>query len=219
MFVVAQLARSQGIRVTLTPSPAYGGTKAVVLIPSDLIDAEGSPDETSGFPRQPPAGRLSPVGGRPALVHSQPAPNGPESGPIDSLHERMALGGREFSSDAIGLAKPAQDGDAWPTSIADQLDRALPSLSPARVQEPDTQPPGLPVAGGRPELPRRRRQAHLDDRLRTPPVGSPQTQGQTQGSEPAADPETARNRMAAFQRGTRRGRAENADGENPNPRG
>ena len=45
------------------------------------------------------------------------------------------------------------------------------------------------------------------------------SQSQNPGPEQAADPEAARSRMAAFQRGTRRGRAENADGENPNPRG
>ena len=43
IFVVAQLSERQGIRVTLTPSPAYGGTRVVVLIPSNLIDSGEAP--------------------------------------------------------------------------------------------------------------------------------------------------------------------------------
>ena len=229
MFVVAQLARSQGIRVTLTPSPAYGGTKAVILIPSELIDSSDARDDALAFPRQPASvGRLSAVAEKPALVHSQPASSGPDSGSIDSLHERMAMGGRDFTAEPAAAApaggsRPGESvdvRDARSTSIADQLDRALPSLSVARTADPnDTPRAGVTLPGGKPALPRRRRQAHLDDRLRTPAAGSPQAQALA--DESAADPELARNRMAAFQRGTRRGRAESSDGErsggeNPN---
>jgi hypothetical protein len=35
--VVAQLAARHGIRVTLVPSPVYGGTIAIVIIPPDLV--------------------------------------------------------------------------------------------------------------------------------------------------------------------------------------
>ncbi|HEY6797364.1 MAG TPA: nitrate- and nitrite sensing domain-containing protein, partial [Kineosporiaceae bacterium] len=37
LFVVAQLAARHDIRVTLTPSPAYGGTRVVVLLPTAVL--------------------------------------------------------------------------------------------------------------------------------------------------------------------------------------
>jgi Nitrate and nitrite sensing/Histidine kinase-, DNA gyrase B-, and HSP90-like ATPase len=37
LFVVAQLAARHGIRVTLTPSPAYGGTRVVALLPTTAL--------------------------------------------------------------------------------------------------------------------------------------------------------------------------------------
>jgi signal transduction histidine kinase len=47
LFVVGQLARRHGVRVMLRPSP-YGGTTAVVLVPSALIVEDGPAAITSG---------------------------------------------------------------------------------------------------------------------------------------------------------------------------
>ena len=66
LFVVSQLAKRHGIRVTLKASP-YGGTSAVVLIPAHLVVTEeafraGSPGRARGdqhrpgCPGRPPAG-------------------------------------------------------------------------------------------------------------------------------------------------------------------
>src|SRR5579875_2495051 len=73
LFVVSQLARRHGIKVTLRPSP-YGGTSAVVLIPRHLVvteealraglpgepaalaaDAGGLAGDAQGWPRDGPA--------------------------------------------------------------------------------------------------------------------------------------------------------------------
>ncbi|MGK3109459.1 nitrate- and nitrite sensing domain-containing protein [Streptomyces sp. WAC05858] len=45
LFVVSRLAQRQGVRVSLQPSP-YGGTTAIVLIPSNLLTDEGGRGET-----------------------------------------------------------------------------------------------------------------------------------------------------------------------------
>ncbi|NJQ03511.1 nitrate- and nitrite sensing domain-containing protein [Streptomyces zingiberis] len=52
LFVVSRLARRQGVRVSLQPSP-YGGTTAVVFIPGSLLSEKASPagsgrDEDTG---------------------------------------------------------------------------------------------------------------------------------------------------------------------------
>ncbi|WP_203655524.1 sensor histidine kinase [Actinocatenispora rupis] len=46
MFVVARIAARHGIRVHLRPSP-YGGTTAIILLPSELVAEAGAVDELS----------------------------------------------------------------------------------------------------------------------------------------------------------------------------
>ncbi|MCQ8187923.1 sensor histidine kinase [Streptomyces rugosispiralis] len=45
LFVVSRLAQRQGVRVSLQPSP-YGGTTAIVLIPSKLLTDDGTRGDT-----------------------------------------------------------------------------------------------------------------------------------------------------------------------------
>lgn len=47
LFVVAHLANRHGVSVTLRRSP-YGGTTAIVLIPSTLLASQGIPEERTG---------------------------------------------------------------------------------------------------------------------------------------------------------------------------
>ncbi|MGV9851382.1 nitrate- and nitrite sensing domain-containing protein [Streptomyces sp. NPDC003442] len=47
LFVVSRLAQRQGVRVSLQPSP-YGGTTAIVLIPSNLLTDDGARGDTGG---------------------------------------------------------------------------------------------------------------------------------------------------------------------------
>ncbi|MEU1282750.1 ATP-binding protein [Kitasatospora sp. NPDC005856] len=49
LFVVARLAARHDVRVSLRPSP-YGGTRAVVLVPSALLEQAGQPAAVPGLP-------------------------------------------------------------------------------------------------------------------------------------------------------------------------
>ncbi|MEU5051665.1 nitrate- and nitrite sensing domain-containing protein [Streptomyces sp. NPDC021096] len=99
LFVVSRLAQRQGIRVSLQTSP-YGGTTAVVLIPSTLLTdtlplgGARRTEDTGGRPlprKRPapgPAGAepaLRPLDGGPGEQHHQ-APDGPDA-------ERTPTGG------------------------------------------------------------------------------------------------------------------------------
>ncbi|MBT0768930.1 nitrate- and nitrite sensing domain-containing protein [Kineosporia sp. J2-2] len=339
MFVVAQLAAGQNIRVTLTPSPAYGGTKAVVLIPADLFDASGSsltgaqpalaldgtepadaavgPGSRSLHERMAITGEMT---GEITVIPSSDQPASPDrrngapalsvapseprtaTGPMDRLGRREPRGGAsrtESRSDSrpdsrsdsrgsepvpptplrgrpSGPGQPSapqasRAGEPGPTvnpqARADYLasrggGAPVPAVAPGTASLPmrtpgapqniapgfapakgaPTPPAGLRGAGGgagagvtglagapngtagpsapaprsggggRPELPRRTRQAHLSDRLKNQPV--PGVPGAPESGEPTGpiDPEAARSRMAAFQRGTQRGRTERPNG-------
>jgi signal transduction histidine kinase len=82
LFVVGQLARRHGIKVTLKASP-YGGTSAIVLIPQHLVVTEES--FRAGLPGEPAAITMSPSaanGSNGALRPAdQPGPGFPRRGP------------------------------------------------------------------------------------------------------------------------------------------
>jgi signal transduction histidine kinase len=322
MFVVAQLAQSHGIRVTLTPSPAYGGTRVVILLPSELIDSSGE---------------------QPSLLAGEmAAAEGPQqiSGPaVQSIHERMAFEGDVYAGNTGEMSIPRRDNTgelnfprrdnvvdpafARRENVADpnfgrrespaeanyprrdtgevsfprrdntftdnypapppppEPPRRAPILSvaPSAPSAPPPSAPSIPNSlgngfgnangngfgngngnafgdgngngfgnghgngngngngnggyesaprqsyesaprpvvssgapssrPGRPELPRRSRQSHLSDRLRTSTMDRQPPEEPVEIDVP--DPELARNRMAAFQRGTQRGRIDNPD--------
>jgi signal transduction histidine kinase len=48
LFVVTRLAARHGVRVTLTESPSYGGIRAVVLLPMELITSSTRPEVEGG---------------------------------------------------------------------------------------------------------------------------------------------------------------------------
>jgi signal transduction histidine kinase len=100
LFVVARLAVRHGIRVALQPS-AYGGTTAVVLIPSELVIIEEPsarwPEDTEGsaLPRRIRQQHLAPQ------LHDRPAPR--SAGPADQGVAGEHLDDRrpEFSRDLM----------------------------------------------------------------------------------------------------------------------
>ncbi len=122
LFVVSRLGRRQGVRVTLQPSP-YGGTTAVVLVPSALLSensgdtegaagvegagsaggrsVEGSARTAAGLPRREP---------RPALgtVRNVPAGPGASAGPERRTHAGVGepLGARTGRLDHERPADP-----------------------------------------------------------------------------------------------------------------
>ena len=154
LFVVARLAARHGISVSLRES-AYGGTNAVVLIKSELLDS------TPGLPS---------FGSLPAIpfVPAQPGE--------DLFRPRRAA---DDAADAAPRGAHARD---------EEVTTILPII------EPGSEPAAL--SGDQQPLPRRRRQQNLVPRLRA--------ETEDEWTDPSADsPELARDRLAAFQRGTR----------------
>ncbi|GAA3766235.1 sensor histidine kinase [Salinactinospora qingdaonensis] len=199
LFVVARLAAKHDISVRLASSP-YGGTRAIVLIPTELT----APSTTS--PRGTPSLRAT----KPAL-ESTPDSNG--SGDL--------LAGQ--SGDTAGLATPAavsDNTDTAPVTHQDHTEQSPRTAQSENATAPDPPPPesAQPTTGGsepaapappasddRPPLPRRRRQANLAPQLRHDgqPLSPPIT-----GQQPSLrTPEDVRRTLSAFQSGTRRGRA------------
>ncbi|MFG2905685.1 sensor histidine kinase [Kitasatospora sp. NPDC048286] len=58
LFVVARLAARHDVRVSLRPSP-YGGTRAVVLVPSALLERAGQPPQSAAVPGLPSGARIT----------------------------------------------------------------------------------------------------------------------------------------------------------------
>jgi signal transduction histidine kinase len=89
LFVVSQLAKRHGIRVTLKASP-YGGTAAIVLIPRQLVVTEEA--FRSGLPGEPPAITMTPMA---ANGHDGAATdvNGPGAQPVITFPELRGLPG------------------------------------------------------------------------------------------------------------------------------
>jgi signal transduction histidine kinase len=119
LFVVGQLAKRHGIRVTLRPSP-YGGTSAIALIPTTLVGmedgfVEGLPAGMTAISSAWPAGRgdmpsadttAPPSSSRGQLTgqpwSALPQGNG-SSGPVNG-DARVAGGQDPFGSFAAGQA-------------------------------------------------------------------------------------------------------------------
>jgi signal transduction histidine kinase len=101
LFVVSQLAKRHGVRVTLKASP-YGGTAAIVLIPSHLVVTEEA--FRAGLPGEPAAAQLTANG-----HHALPEPDGlglpGAPGPGLAEINGGALSGNALSGSA--LAGPA----------------------------------------------------------------------------------------------------------------
>ncbi|MFL1428482.1 MULTISPECIES: sensor histidine kinase [unclassified Nocardiopsis] len=211
LFVVARLAVKHDVQVELRPSP-YGGTRAVVLIPGALFTSAGAvPDRPRSTARRVPR---------------TPGHDGADTG--------TAVGILVTTDDApaprplLRPVPPPQEHDGDPGHRAPLL-RSVPDLRPAQEAPAIAAPPADPdrggtgpdgpsrtddrveVAGDRPGLPRRRRQANLAPQLRRSPAPGPGEE--TAEPSNARSPEQARRMMDAFSAGTRRGRAAEADGD------
>ncbi|CAM5239551.1 histidine kinase OS=Streptomyces tendae OX=1932 GN=GUR47_29275 PE=4 SV=1 [Streptomyces tendae] len=191
LFVVSRLAARQDIKVHLKTSP-YGGTTAVVLLPTALLDGEtaatapgaaheAARPETHLYARVPgSAGQQDPVTApvdRPALASAAPAGT------------RTATSGRPPGTPALRLHRSSDVPDA-------------PDASRAPATSADSGPP-RPAGESDDDLPRRVRQASLAPQLRdASPVAPPP--GRARGDEERT-PEAVRDRMAAYRDGWSRG--------------
>ncbi|MEV5510576.1 sensor histidine kinase [Streptomyces orinoci] len=218
LFVVSRLARSHGIRVSLQPSP-YGGTTAVVLLPSALltdIPAGAEPEPEAGAVASGRPARRAPVELEPPLSPFEPGPRhlaiphlsgeplpglSGLSGLPGSPGERSS--GEHSPGERLSGPRPAAErprprtGEATgpprrrtPVLVSDHGR----TLTDALPEAEPTPPGGLPRRPRRPQPPR-------------PPEAEP----------PPRDAEEVRARMTALQRGWRRGR-EHGRGTPPSPR-
>ncbi|EHR48763.1 HAMP domain-containing protein,histidine kinase [Saccharomonospora marina XMU15] len=199
LFVVARLAAKHGIRVTLRES-AYGGTRAIVLVRSELLSQLPEPEESGPaiedvVPRQQStlAARRRPRQRSEATAVQNGAPgNGEATRTLAPAQEPYPPRSRQPES------RQPEPGQQQPRP----RDPRPPEPTPPHPAPPHPAPPqqGGSMPAGRPPLPRRRRQQNL----------APQLQDEApniEHAEPASEsPEQARSRLAAFQRGTRQAR-------------
>ncbi|MBI4940221.1 MAG: nitrate- and nitrite sensing domain-containing protein [Actinobacteria bacterium] len=194
LFVVARLAKRHAIRVTLVESP-YGGVRAVVLLPMQLVADESEDDGTGthalgALPAAAPAAAPGPAAGPAAPERAPYAVPGP---PEPAYQEAPAPVGALFTPEprgAVALAAPPPVGDPL-------------VVDAGRPDAPGDVPAGDPRLA-RPPLPQRERNAHLAEGLQSVPPGGIDESGFD--VEPSVSPDEARNRWAALQRGTAMGR-------------
>ncbi|KAA9152494.1 HAMP domain-containing protein [Amycolatopsis acidicola] len=184
LFVIGQLARKHGIVVNLVDS-AYGGIKAIVLIPAKIIDTE-----------------------EPADVEPSAAETRADLTPIrrarHARHARVPSFVPEAAVDPV--PRPARSDEDFDPRRWPQEEPVTESLSPSphrRAASPATVSVGSP---GRKPLPRRRRQANLAPQLQT-------EQPSTSDSLELRSPDAARSSMSAFQRGTWQARKSRDDAQ------
>ncbi|SDJ41683.1 sensor histidine kinase [Streptomyces indicus] len=193
LFVVSRLAARHGIKVHLRTSP-YGGTTAVVLLPTALLqdalpkgNGRAAPDEiepAAEHTRVPGAGPVrevgvSPVrevgggnslpGPRPALA-AMPDPPAPRGVTTLRLHTRSSEEQRAPQREAAPT-QPSTNGDATPSA----------------------------------DLPRRVRQASLAPQLREEPAAETTEPPAPAHSTDERTPEQVRERMTAYREGWTRG--------------
>ena len=194
LYVVAELAKREGVQVSLRRS-AYGGLLAVVLLPSRLlVTGHVVADEDTQAGLAAPAAH--------ALVPT-----------VDSAHRgagRAVEAAPGASRSTVVLLEPGPSSD---DTAGGPMSEPEPSSS--------VRAPGQPAAGGaagagRPPLPHRQPQQHLAPGLRE------ETPAEETTHEVLAprSPEEARSRFAQYQRGRTAGRtADRDETENPAEQG
>ncbi|MCX5209627.1 nitrate- and nitrite sensing domain-containing protein [Kitasatospora sp. NBC_00240] len=166
LFVVSRLARRQNVRVSLRPS-AYGGTTAVVLLPTALLEERAE----DGLPAHRPA-----TGGHPA--HDRTRRRDPAPG-----HAPEPAGGHAPGGRTPGGARPGRPAPLRPFgALGDDPGMLRPSPFRADGARAEVPPPAAPAAAG-PAAPAALHRAGpaQPDRRRPAPAVPP-------GSPPAARP-------------------------------
>ncbi|WP_424187428.1 nitrate- and nitrite sensing domain-containing protein [Actinokineospora sp. G85] len=220
LFVVARLAARRAIRVELRESP-YGGTVALVFIPSDIVSesADFVPETDTPSPRPRKQLEHPPVDGSGATATVVSTRLEAEEDAFDGAAENAPYRGIDkFWSDALGEhGTAAADPDAaqWPLTDEETPEAAA---SPAEngVGESHSQNGQPQAPGERPVLPRRKRQQNLAPQLRDDPVLPDWEADVPRTGENTA--ERVRDTMSAFQRGTRDARRVEDSPERPQDR-
>ncbi|RCV61997.1 sensor histidine kinase [Marinitenerispora sediminis] len=234
LFVVSRLAQRHGIKVRLRASP-YGGVQAIVLLPSALVSTDEPPASAGA-----PAGEAGSARRDHADAHGADDDRDASTGPRRTVPRHAERGAHAAPPAGDVLAGPGEPDPAQPARTArPSRPRRVPGATlPTAGTVWSTGPNGAPAAGGgpegdssgarpeaapqepapdgapaggRPRLPKRQPQANLAPQL--------YDSGPTSAPGPAAteDPERSqrlRRNMAAFQQGTRRGRADGRQHQN-----
>ncbi|MFJ4580526.1 sensor histidine kinase [Streptomyces echinatus] len=216
LFVVSRLASRHEIKVHLRTSP-YGGTTAVVLLPTALLyggpaerfsrpDGQADPDREGGYARVP--GTAAPQEAavaarpdRPALAATGPDAHGTARAPVPGAS-------RPAPGPAATVPAPGPDGSG-PASSPHGTGAASDSHGTAH----DPPPPGVtalrphrPQDDSEPsdDLPRRVRQANLAPQLRQQ-HHEEQAARSVRHEDDRRTPELVRDRMTAYRDGWTRG--------------
>ncbi|WP_162292930.1 sensor histidine kinase [Actinophytocola xinjiangensis] len=212
LFVVSQLSARHGVSVTLVDS-VYGGIRAIVLVRSALIASDPEDDlpraglaRNGDGPARLPRQRQLDTAPPPEIpVQAAPPTTPPSAAPSVPPPAVPAQAQPPFPNDLAGPEDINEQTVQW--SARDLAAGAPPPGNGIGRQRGRSAQPGPADRGDdkRPPLPRRRRQANLAPQLTgefdalTPPAA--------ESENPEADAEQSRNRLSAFQRGTREGRA------------
>ncbi|MGW1229264.1 sensor histidine kinase [Streptomyces sp. NPDC002530] len=194
LFVVSRLAVRHRVKVHLRTS-AYGGTTAVVLLPTALLQSALPP----GGERTAPAADTEPRREDTDRAALGPAP-------------RVAR--PRTTAFPAPVAVPALDSGTGPTA---QVTSLRPRRTPQRTEKPAPAPsPG--ADRGEDDLPRRVRQASLAPQLRERPRPEPPPSAEPPAGPAHRTPEEARDRMSAYRAGWLRGGGSSPGAPEPGPR-
>ncbi|MFJ4438855.1 nitrate- and nitrite sensing domain-containing protein [Streptomyces sp. NPDC088923] len=140
LFVVSRIARRQGVKVSLQPSP-YGGTTAVVVLPEKVLTDVPGTDGT-GFPAVSPDGPVeleAPVAAPGRTAVREPVPAGADEGPRGPLTQLGALPRRPVPKLVTSHGRPvgdhARDEDPEPDA---EHSRPAPAPGPLPARRPRT---------------------------------------------------------------------------------
>ncbi|MFI5643571.1 ATP-binding protein [Kitasatospora sp. NPDC051705] len=150
LFVVARLAARHDIQVTLRPSP-YGGTRAVVLVPSVLLEQAEQPASVPGLPSGARVTR-TPVPEATATATADDAAAAELSGALAGVLGGL-LGGEPGAAPG-GTGAPGRDGGSDPAGPAGSAGApGLPGGPDAAVVTGAPDAPGVPRLPGLPGAP------------------------------------------------------------------
>ncbi|WP_326674116.1 sensor histidine kinase [Streptomyces sp. NBC_01257] len=180
LFVVSRLAVRHHVKVQLRTSP-YGGTTAVVLLPTALLQTALPPAEEQTAPQKASAERRD-------------------------EHERTSFGPGPRAVRAQNTAFPAPVPVPALESRTGPAGAQVTSLRPRRTENRSEPRPPAAEHADDDTLPRRVRQASLVPQLREEPRPEPPPGGgPAEGAAAPRTPEQARDRMTAYRDGWVRG--------------
>ncbi|GAB3459839.1 ATP-binding protein [Actinophytocola sediminis] len=221
LFVTGQLAKRHEISVSLQES-AYGGIKAIVLIPLSATEVEEREPQQQ---QQILAGSSSRTGRHQAVQPSfvpqptqDPIPRLPRKAdkvdkaegahrhwPEEEPEKTILLPTAVSSFEAFEPVKPVEEFERPPSPPALPPPPPAPRERPPSSAAPRERAPGGTSRRERKPLPRRQRQANLVPQLQLD--NNPQDTQKISKPRHTRTPEEAHNSMSSFQRGTRQGRA------------